>query len=992
MSIIGVSVLALATGLTIAANMNGKNLDLLFPGKTTVTDTGSGLSADYIDFKVKSQDEALKNAQDITQLTAEEGITLLKNEDNALPLAKRAKVTVLGYYAWHNNMSGGEDPATTKGAVSIAKGIQEKFDTNPQVNALYEDANTKGDFDDPDSKLNSVIDSFNVYDTAIVTLKRNSGEGNDQSMNAGASEQNRTGLTLKNSELKLLDYASKHFKKVIVIVNSANTMELGFLDPNDPNMDSDMMYTDPYNKSKKYDMSKIKGAFWAGCCGSQGGKAIANLLDGTSNPSGHLVDTYARDLTKDPTFKNFGSFKYTNSLSLNSYQNETFFVEYEEGIYSGYRYYETAAYESMQGNYSGFDYDTAVVYPFGYGLSYTDFTMEYEGTPTYDEDKGEFQFKVKVTNTGDMAGKKVAQIYVSSPYTKDGIEKSHVLLAGFAKTKLLNKNESEVLTIDVKEDYFTSYDYKNEKCYVMEKGDYDFYLADNAHSWSKIDKESTSEKSKHLFTYQYKDTLVYKEGKAGKRKTDISVATNKEDNELNYKFKSYQEGSAGDGFIHDFSRADFRKSFPTAPTGSDFVMSDERALKQVAKFDVWAEENNPITEMPTLNTDETSYTLADMRGVDYTDPKWDDYMNQFTLDSMVNMFANGGWNELADDENGVPISYDADSPYGYYAHALKINNVNKWYCGDPMVAATFNTDIARKLGEAFAEESYGNKLSGGSLITGLYGYGLNVHRSAFGGRNYEYYSEDALLAGKMAAAEASAASEKGLITFMKHYVLNDQETNRQKNGFCAYVNEQAFREVYVRGWEIYIKEATMEISYYGTDSEGKYEMKKKTMPAATGIMTAYNRVGATYAGASDSINDILRDEFGYIGTTITDAGGEPTTYMNTDQMLRKGGVLTLANNGNNGLYDTESATAVYWLKDATKHILYNKANSNIVQGIAPGAHVVTFMAPWRIGMYAGWGVIGLLSVLDAVYIALVCTDKIKLKEKAVKKQEDEEEF
>lgn len=993
LSTIGGALLVLMTGVQIAASIQSANLDLLFPGDQIITDSGEGLDGNYINYEVKSQDEALKKAQDMTQLTAEEGMTLIKNDDNALPMASTTKVTILGYYSWHNNMSGGEDPSNTTGAISLGKGLANKFQTNEAVTNLY--ASVNDDFADPASKLDTVKGTFSEYDTAVVTLKRNSGEGNDQSLDIGASENHRTGLTIKTNELKLLDYASKNFKKVIVVINSANTMELGFLDPNDPNMSADGIYTDPYNTGATYDLSKIKAAIWAGCCGSQGGTALANILDGTVNPSGHLVDTYARDLTKDPTYKNFGSYKYSNSAELNSYQDETFFVEYEEGIYVGYRYYETAAYEADKGNYSGFNYDTSVVYPFGYGLSYTSFSNEYEGAPTYDEKNETYSFKVKVTNTGSVAGKGVAQIYVNAPYTKGGIEKAHVVLGGFAKTKMLQPGESETVDIEIKEDYFTSYDYKNEKCYVMDSGYYNFYLSDDAHSWATIDNESDTEKAKHLYTRYVSESKIYKDGKAGKRVTDKSVATNKEDDELNWKFKEYNEGSVGDGYIHNFTRANFKDSFPTSPTGNDFVMSDERAKKQVAKYNVWDEENNPITEMPETNTDKTSYTLADMRGVDYNNPKWDDYMNQFTIDSMVNMFSNGGWNELEDAENGVPKSFDADSPYGYYAHALDIKNVNKWYCGDPMVAATFNTTLARELGECFGEESYGNKLAGGSLITGIYGYGLNTHRSAFGGRNYEYYSEDPVLAGKMAAAEAGGASEKGLITFMKHYALNEQETNRQKNGYCSYVNEQAFREVYNRGWEIYIKEAEMEINYYDTDSNGKYVMSKKTMPAATGIMTCYNRIGARWGGASDALFGILRDEFGYTGTTVTDAGGQPNTYMTTDLMLRKGGALTLTNNGTNGLYDTESATAIYYLKDATKHILYNKANSNIMQGIAPGAHVSYTMSPWKIWLYTGWGVIGGLVALDAVFIALIALDKIKVKEKEVKVSangSDEEEF
>ncbi len=988
---IGIAGLAIMGAAQVASSMQAKNLDLLFPGKTTITDNGEGLTADYVDFKAKSQDVALKNAQDATQKTAEEGITLLKNENSALPLQKSTKVTILGYYSWHNNMSGGEDPATTQGAISIGKGLEARFDTNKAVNALY--AEVRGDFADPAASLSSASASFAEYSTAVVTIKRNSGEGNDQSLNSGASEQNRTGLTINNAEMRLLDFACKNFEKVILVVNSANAMELGFLQESDPNMNNGI-YTDPYNPTVHYDFSKIKAALWAGCCGSQGGTALANILDGTVNPSGHLVDTYVRDLTKDPTYKNFGSYKYTNSKSLNSYQDETFFVEYEEGIYVGYRYYETACYEADKGNYAGFSYDNSVVFPFGYGLSYTNFELAYEGTPTYDKDTAAYTFNVKITNTGSVKGKGVAQIYVNAPYTKGGVEKSHVVLGGFAKSKELAPNESDVVTIVINDDYFSSYDYKNEKCYIMDAGDYNFYLSDNAHSWKEIDSEDNAEKAKHLFTKTVDKKLVYKEGKDGKRKTDLTEAVNKEDDELNFKFKAYNEGSTGDGYIHDFSRADFKASFPTSPTGDDFVLKGDKALEQVAKYNVWDEKNNPIEKMPEVNTDETSYTLAEMRGVDYDDPKWDDYINQFTLDSMVNMFSNGGWNELGDEENGVPTSYDADSPYGYYAHALTIKNINKWYCGDPMVAASFNVEIADMLGEAFGEEAYCNKLAGGSLITGLYGYGLNTHRSAFGGRNYEYYSEDGLLAGKMAAHEASKASEKGLITFMKHYVLNDQETNRQKNGYCAWVNEQAFREIYTKGWEIYIKEAKMNVNYYGVNAEGKYEMMTKEMPAATGIMTAYNRIGARYAGASDSLNLILRDEFGYHGTTITDAGGQPNTYMTTDLMLRKGGHLTLTNNGSNGLYDTESPTAVYYLKDATKHILYNKANSNCMIGIAPGAAVKRSMAPWRVIRLTAWILVGGLALADAVVIALIWLDKIKVAEKvkAIKETESSEEF
>ena len=374
-----------------------------------------------------------------------------------------------------------------------------------------------------------------------------------------------------------------------------------------------------------------------------------------------------------------------------------------------------------------------------------------------------------------------------------------------------------------------------------------------------------------------------------------------------------------------------------------------------------------------------------MRGVSYNDPKWDDYMDQFTLRSLTTMVVNGGWNEKADEDNGVPESYDADSPYGFYAGQLKIGNVNKWYCGDPMVAATFNPELAREIGNAFGEEAWNNRLAG-TLITGLYGYGLNMHRSAYGGRNYEYYAEDGILAGKMGAAEATGASEKGLITFMKHFCLNDQEENRQKNGYCAWVNEQAFREVYLKGWELYMKEAKMEVNYYASDDAT--EFSKATMSAATGIMTSYNRIGATWGGASVSIQGILQQEFNFTGTVLTDAGGEKNTYMTSDFMIRRGGDLTLCNNGQDGLYDTVSATAQYYIKDAARHILFNKANSNCVQGLSPRASVAYKMSPWKVGLIAGWAVIGLALAADAVYIVLVATNKVQVKER----KEPEEEY
>ncbi len=981
-------ILAVVIALSLVVNANASWIDTWLGRGAAKSTSTSDLDAKYIDFQATTNEDARDRAAAATLKTAEEGMILLRNDDNsALPLSKDTKLTILGYKAWHNNMSGGEDPATTENAVSLANGLKAGFATNEAVNALYEAAS--GDFADPEAEFKAVENSFSEYNTAVVVISRNSGEGSDQVRVTNDGGVTRNGLTLLTAEYKLIEYASKHCEKVIVVINAANTMELGFLDPKDPNYNGGM-YTDPYSGTA-YDFSNIKAAIWAGCCGSQGGTALAEILKGDVNPSGHTPDIYVRTLANEPTYQNFGSYEYTNAQSLNTYLGSTvYFVEYEEGIYIGYRYHETAAYEASKGNYAGYDYDSAVVYPFGYGLSYTTFDMAYEGTPSYSADTDEYTFQVKVTNTGKVAGKGVAQIYVSQPWEKGQVEKSHVQLAGFGKTQILEPGASEVLTITVKRDYFSNYDYKDAKAYTLDAGDYKFILSENSHSWASIDEGDASK----VWTHNIASKLVYNESGEGKRTTDLVVATNALDEEGNYKFKAWNEGSTGDGFVHTMSREDFAASFPTAPTGDDLVLTDERAIHEIEVYDVWADEENPITEMPATNVDKTSYTLAEMRGVAIDDEKWDDYIDQFTVDSMAQIFMNGGWNELADEDNGVPISYDADSPYGFYAGMLKIGQYahNIWYCGAPMVSATFNLEIAKELGDAFAEEAWLFKQDDGQPITGLYGYGTNTHRSAFGGRNYEYYSEDPVLAGKFAAVESSAASEKGLITFMKHYALNEQETNRQTNGYCAWCDEQAFREIYNRSFEIYAKEAKMTVNYYGADEDGNVTMQSTEMPGATGLMTAYNRIGATYAGASAAINQILRAECGFTGTILSDAGGEPNTYMTTDYSLRKGQNLTLTNNGTNGLYDTESATAVYWLKNSTRFLLYNKANSNAVMGMAPG-DVVTYGTPPRVMILWGlWILVGLFTLFNIFRIFQYATGKKTAKVKEKKAEEDDDEY
>lgn len=893
--------------------------------------TTSVAEADYYDGILDEANYATKEAskayaEQVNEEIVGEGVTLLKNEDAVLPLASDAKVTLLGANIGIADALTAEGMDVLDGTVdAVASGL------------------TENGFQSADSyKSNS--------DAAIVTIYRSYGEGNDAK--TVAADGIRTELSLSEAELDLLDKACQTFDTVIVLVASSNVMESSWLTAGD-------QYQDPYyNTDTTYDLSNIKGAYWISTnIGESGAPAVAQILDGTLNPSGHLTDTWISNFAYDPTFVNYGDFTYTNGdLGTDGYlgnpttaaegYTKTTFVEYEEGIYSGYRYYETAAYEAENGNYDGYDYDTVVTYPFGYGLSYTTFDMAYAGTPVYNATDNTFTFEVTVTNTGDVAGKQVVQIYVNEPYTKGGIEKSHVLLAGFAKTGTLEPGASETVSISVDRDYICSYDYKDAKCYVLDEGDYNFILSENAHSWASIDLSDSSK----VWTYTNDEAIVYDED--NKRPGDDVAAVNQLDDETNWKFTD--EPQTGTGYAVNFSRSDFAATYPTAPTGDDYVAQD-RLLEERVKFDV-DDIDTYVEDIVITDSTMTSYTLADMRGVDYDDEKWDLFIEQFSEDKLIEMYSNGNWQEVEDTDNGVPRSIDLDGPAGLTAQALGTDDCQS-YQNNIMIGSTWSTDMAARMGTSIANEmmAYG--------WTGWYGPAMNIHRSPFCGRNIEYYAEDSVLSGKLAAAEVSSAAEGGVICFMKHFAINNQEVNRQGN-LCTWINEQAAREVYLRGFEIYIKESTMTVQYYGTDENGNQVLMSKEMPAANGVMTSYNLLGGTWTAASMELSvHILRDEWGFTGTSLTDAINNATEYMDPTAALYSGGTdLCLSQVV---LGDTDNDLGILNLQKAVKNILYNKANSNILQisGLLPGADITYGMAPWQVGLIIGWVAVGGIWIL-----------------------------
>lgn len=561
---------------------------------------------------------------------------------------------------------------------------------------------------------------------------------------------------------------------------------------------------------------------------------------------------------------NTGDFSYTNisyeKTPWGAKEPQTFnykFVNYQEGIYLGYRYYETRFVDNATGKMDEAAYDKAVQYPFGYGLSYTNFDKK---ITSMKEAGDKIEVTVKVTNTGDVAGKDVAQIYYTAPYTAGGIEKSHVVLAGFDKTKTLEPGQSDNLTIAFDRDDLASYDYKTEKAYVLDAGKYEIKLMNNAHD--VIDSE----------TYTVASKEVRKQ-----RSSDKAEVTNA----FEYAI----------GEIKYLSRNDWAGTEQTERT------KDQEASAQVAEeidnknFRI---DENSETPVNNVATKDNNLRLVDLVGADYDDERWDKLVAQMSVDEMTKLIGFGGYATGAVNSIDKPAVVDLDGPAGINGIFQGIKGIQ--YNSEVVVASTWNTDLAEKMGDAFAKEALAHG------IVGLYAPAVNIHRSPFSGRNFEYYSEDPLISGKMASSLVAKALENGVYTFTKHFALNDQEDNRE--GVATWSNEQAIREIYLKAFEIPVKEG-----------------------GATAIMSSFNRIGTLWAGGNkDLLDTVLRKEWGFHGMVITDYDGQE--YMSPDQAIRNGGDLMLSTLGDMPTaVSTSTEEGVTALRRASKNILYTVAHS-----------------------------------------------------------------
>lgn len=839
---------------------------------------------------VKVSDETMASGRAIADQIASEGIVLLKNDDKALPLSASTKLNLFGWSSVRPLYGGtGSGDSDTSNAVSLIDGLKHAgFEVNEEFVKFYENFRTerpvgtirlreigskRGDFTVPEPTIaeyenaNIFEDAVAYSDTAVVVVSRTGGEGFDvpQSI-TGPDEYNaqygglaqfydfttqaedldagKSYLELSNREIAMVDRVCKEFKNVIVVVNSSNAMELGWLD--------------------QYD--SIKAAVLCGAPGELGFDSLGKILSGEVNPSGHLADTYVYDLLATPTINNFGGFAYDNYAEVTGSQdNRAMFVNYCEGIYVGYKFYETAAAEGL------IDYDKVVQYPFGYGLSYTTFDSSIAAV----EDDGEkITLDVAVKNTGDTAGKYVAEIFYEPPYYNGGIEKAAANLVQYAKTEILQPGEAQTLKITFRYEDMASYDSNGIKsangAYVLEAGDYKINLCSDSHTIldtyvAKVDKD-----------------VIYDDAHDGARSTDQVAATN----QLTFAQGDVTYLSRADGFAN-YAEA------TAAPANHSLSAQALADYASAATFDA-AKYDDPNAVMPTTGAN-NGLKLADLTGVAYDDPKWEQLLDELTVNDLFSLTADGGYHTVGVESIGLSATEDCDGPTGVHSNYNPAAGPS--YPGTVMLACTWNQPLAKARGEQIAKECAEIN------CTGWYAPAMNIHRSAFGGRNFEYYSECGVLSGLTAAAEVSGATENGLICYVKHFAFNDQDNYRQNN-ICTWLNEQSAREIYLKAFEQPIKAGGM------------------------GVMTSMNAVGPVWAGGCKALlTNILRDEWGFHGAVITDAVVS-AWYMDGNLAIRTGGTKMLAFNITNEFYrDLNSVGTVTAMRNAAHGTLYALANS-----------------------------------------------------------------
>ena len=867
-------------------------------------------------------DETSREASELAIAIDEEGTMLLENE-GVLPMAEGSKLNVFGWASTNPMLGGGGSGALNEAyeSVDLLQSLNDAgIETNSELSNFYitykADRPVCGmwaqDWTLPEPNVSAYTDDMMANakafsDTAMIVISRPGGEGADlptdvQSIIDGTYQDGTTYraatyddtlnegndwnegdhyLQLDNRERELVELVCGSFENVIVVYNGSNAFEFGFV----------------------RDYPQIKGLIWAAPGGHIGMTALGEIVAGKVNPSAKTVDTLVYNLKETPWWSNFGDFNYTNMKEF-EYTSVGFtgqeatavpsFVNYVEGIYVGYRFYETAAAEGF------LDYDSFVQYPFGYGLSYTTFTQKMSDIT----DNGDnISFTVEVTNTGSVAGKDVVEVYSNPPYTNGGIEKASANLVQFEKTGMLEPGASETVNIVISKEELMSYDYKDAKGYVLEAGDYEISI--NTDSHNKIESK----------TFTVAATETYNGD--NKRGSDQITATN----QFDY--------AAGD--VEYLSRADHFANYATAAAApASYEMADEAKasfynISNYLTAEATAADEDPNAEAITTGAS-NGLKLVDMRGLDKDDPKWDQLMDEMTLDDMNAVISLGGYQTNSVDSIGKVRTNDCDGPASINNNFTGVGSIG--FPVGVVIAATWNKDLAYKFGDSIG------KMANEMDVSGWYAPAMNNHRTAFAGRNFEYYSEDPVLSGYIAANAVKGSQDNGVYAYMKHFALNDQEGNRC-DMVCTWSNEQAIREIYLKPFEKCVKDAD-----------------------CLAVMSSFNYIGNRWAGGSASLcKTVLRDEWGFRGFVETDYFGV-YGYMSSDQAIRNGTDLMLVNypTATNDVQFRDTNGAQKAMRDAAKNILYVVANSRQYDP----ANLNEGMAKWKVMLYAADAVVALI--------------------------------
>lgn len=939
-----------AIDFKLSAGELGGLMDTLFGSQRPIY--SDEVTSVYPTQKATNKAEAFANAQEVNLKLAEEGFVLLKNKNAALPMNKGARISVFSKnsvnLSYGGSGSGGFDTSNNK---NLYESLNDAgFVTNPTLKRFYESSQSgpvrtanSSDLDNGDNQkiataetpqnkyTDAVRNSYADYsDAALVVITRIGGEGFDlpryQGDSEGAVSVDSHYLELDQNEIDLLTAVTDGtFKRVVVVFNTPSSFEATFL------------------KDSAYAAfaDKIDAAVWIGFTGSNGITALGEILNGDVNPSGRLVDTWAADFTKNPSFVNFG----TGCLpdTTDKYDGGMYYsVDYEEGIYVGYRYYET------RGETDGEDwYNANVVYPFGYGLSYTTFDWTVGDASASEIELGTtITVPVTVKNTGSVAGKEVVQLYASAPYTLGGIEKAHKVLVGFAKTKLLQPGESETVTVSFDPYSAASYDYRDANSngfsgYELEAGEYTLYVSRNAHE---------SEKTIAL-------NLA----------ADVQIGTDPTtDSEVVNRYTDSEDFLDSDWQLDAMlSRADWEGTWPTPQTaqqhaGTDRLYEEIRSEEHNNPTDFDSEEYPWFGEEPTLTLRDL-LPSAEAEGyepvVSYDDERWEELMMGCDEEEMIALINNGAYHTLAMESVGLPATIHGDGPSGFTCFMSKEQvNGTCQYVSEPVMASTWNINLMNELGEAIGEEGTIGDKATGQPYSSIYAPGVNIHRSPFGGRCSEYFSEDPFISGMMGAAEVQGIQSRGVLPTVKHFVANEQETHRSIGGDLSWLSEQALREIYLKPFEYTVK-----------------------LGETRGIMTSFNRIGTRWTGGDYRLlTEILRNEWGFNGLVICDFNTIPQ-YMIPRMMFYAGGSLDLATQ-QSAMWtdcDTSDAGDAIVLMRAVKDVMYALVNSN-----AMNAEVIGYNPPiWQ--EYLHWINIGAFTLVGVwLVLAIVRTVRCNKRQKA----------